>query len=294
MVRILTNPGANLPPETIERYDIALTSSSIVVDGHTHDARDSVSLGDVDRWVESAKEHPFVLGTSAAEFVKCYVDIGVTQGTELCVVMSSRKIIQSYDAACSAARTLAAKVHGAPVAVVDTTMTDLGLGLPVLLAAEAARAGLPLAQIVAATEAMSAVGRFAFVPRTLDNLVRGGRASFLRSWLANVLGVRPILSFVDGEAGLVGKCSVNADPAQVLVDWLVKKIPEGVPAWIGVCHGGVPEDAARVSALLHARYDVRLAIVREISATVYLHAGPRSLGAVVFPIADLPWQPPST
>lgn len=69
MIRILTNPGANLPPEIIERYDIALTSSSIVVDGVTHDARDGVSLADVDRWVESATEHPFVLGTSAAEFV---------------------------------------------------------------------------------------------------------------------------------------------------------------------------------------------------------------------------------
>ena len=264
-----------------------------MVDGETHDARHDVTLADVDRWVDGAFEHPYVLGTSAAEFVKCYLDMGAAQGAEICVVMSSRKIIQSYDAACSAARTLAGKMHASSVAVVDTTMTDLGLGLPVLVAAQAAAAGLSLPEVVAATEAMARAGRFVFVPRTLDNLVRGGRASFLRSWLANVLGVRPLLSFVDGEATLVGKCSTSADPAQVLADWLTKQLPPSGPVWIGIGHGGAPEDAARLDALLRERYRVELAIVREISPTVYLHAGPRSLAAVVFPLGDLPWRPPS-
>lgn len=224
--------------------------------------------------------------------MKSYVDLGATQGTDVLVVMSSRKIIPSYDAACSAARTLSAKMRTDTVAVVDTTMTDLGLGLPVLAAAKAVEAGLAMPEIVAVTEAMSAAGRFAFLPRTLDNLVRGGRASFLRSWLANVLGVRPVLSFVDGEAALVAKCSAKADPATVLADWLATEIPVGGPAWVGVSHGGVPDDAERMMTILRERYDVELALVREISPTVYLHAGPRSLGVVVFPLGDLPWHPP--
>jgi DegV family protein with EDD domain len=292
LIRILTNPGANLPSEEIARYDIALTSSSIVVDGKTHDAREGVTMADVDRWVETAREHPYVLGTSAAEFVKRYVDLGATEGNEVVVMMSSRKIIQSYDAACSAARTLAAKVHAAPVSVIDTGMTDLGLGLPVLAAAKAVAAGLALPEVITVAEAMAAGGRFAFVPRTLDNLVRGGRAGFLRSWLANVLGVRPVLSFVDGEAALSGKCSVKADPALVIADWMARELPGGGPVWTGVCHGGAPDDAERLAALLRERFDVALALVREISSTVYLHAGPRSLGAVVFPLAGLPWRPP--
>jgi DegV family protein with EDD domain len=293
LIRILTNPGANLPPESIERYDIALTSSSIVVDGETFDAREGLTLAQVDTWIEQAREHPYVLGTSAAEFVKRYLDLGAAEGTELVVVMSSRKIIQSYDAACSAARTLAAKVPTVTVAVVDSGMTDLGLGLPALVAAKAAEAGLALSDVVATTEAMAAAGRFIFVPRTLENLVRGGRASFLRSWLANVLGLRPLLSFVDGEAVLAGKCSTSADPAKVLVDWMEREIPSGSKVWMGVAHGGAPDDAARLSDLLRERFDVELGLVREISSTVYLHAGPRSLAAIVFPLAGLPWHPPA-
>jgi DegV family protein with EDD domain len=293
LVRILANPGANLPPELLERYDVAQTSTTIAVDGQMHDVRDHVTLADVDRWIDGARVHPYVLGTSAAEFVKCYLDMGATQGAEICVLTSSRKITQSYDAACSAARTLASKMHAANVAVVDSTMTDLGLGLPVLVAAKAALAGLPLPDVAAATEAMVRAGRFVLLPRMLDNLVRGGRASFLRGWLANVLGVRPLLSFVDGEACLAGKCSASAAPAQVLADWITKQIPPSGPVWIGVFHGDVPEDAASLDALLRERYPVEVGIVREISPAVYLHAGPRSLGAVVFPLADLPWHPPS-
>jgi DegV family protein with EDD domain len=292
LVRILANPGANLPPEQLERYDIAQTSTTIAVYGDMHDAREHVTLTDVDRWIDGARVHPYVLGTSAAEFVKCYLDMGAAQGTQICVLTSSRKITQSYDAACSAARTLAGKMHAANVTVVDTTMTDLGLGLPVLVAAKAAAAGLPLADVAAATEAMVRGGRFVLLPRTLDNLVRGGRASFLRGWLANVLGVRPLLSFVDGEAALVGKCSASAAPAQVIADWFTKQIPPSGPVWIGIFHGDAPEDAASLDALLRERYPVELGMVREMSPTVYLHAGPRSLAAVVFPVADLPWRPP--
>jgi DegV family protein with EDD domain len=209
-MRILTNPGANLPAALIEHYGIFLTSSNIVVDGEQHDAREGLSLEQVDAWVESAEEHPYVLGTSAAEFARSYLEIG-EQDPEILVVMSSRKIIQSYDAARSAVRTLESHPVGRDlrIRVVDSTSTDLGLGLPTLAAAEAARAGFGLDECAELVEAMAARGRFASIPRTLDNLVRGGRASFLRGWMAKMFGLRPMLSVVDGEAQMVGKCSVR-------------------------------------------------------------------------------------
>jgi hypothetical protein len=34
-------------------------------------------------------------------------------------------------------------------------------------------------------------------------------------------------------------------------------------------------------------------LVRPTSPTVYLHAGPKAIGAAVFPLRDLPWMPPA-
>ena len=207
--------------------------------------------------------------------------------------MSSRKIIQSHDAACSAVRTFANHSPAAPqIEVVDTEMTDLAMGLPALAAAQAAAAGLPFAEVAAVARAMAETGRFVFIPRTLDNLVKGGRASFLRGWLATLLRVRPVLAFVDGEPALVDKCSAKDDHVAVLANRLAADVDADGPVWIGVSHGGTPEEAEALATRLRSCFDVRFAIVREITPSVYLHAGPRCLGACVFPLAALPWMPP--
>jgi len=291
VIRILTNPGANLPPELIARHRIEMTSANIMVDGTMHDCREDIALDDVDAWVAGAREHPYVLGTSAAELARCYVDLGADRGTELLVVMSSRKIIQSYDAACSASRTLASHVSTPPrIRVVDCSSTDLGLGLAVLYAAHAIENGMGLDDAADLVEAMAACGRFAFVPRTLDNLVKGGKASFLRGWIANVMRVRPVIAFVDGEVKLVDRCGTNDDHPKVLARWLGQQFDDG-PVWIGVTHGGAIEDAAALERELRERFDVRFALTRPTTPSVYLHAGRRTIGAVVYPLSRLPWQP---
>jgi len=268
-----------------------MTSSNIVVDGEAHDCRADVALEQVDGWVARAKEHPYVLGTSAAEFARYYLEIG-EYDDEILVVMSSQKIIQSYDSARSAARTLENHPVGRKlrIRVVDSTCTDLGLGLPVLAAAEAARQGFGLDEVAELVEALAARGRFAFIPRTIDNLVRGGRASFLRGWMAKMLGLRPVLAFRDGEPQMAGKCSTKDDHPLVLADFLATEL-RGGQAWIGVSHGGATEDADRTASLLRERFEAAYSLVRPITPTVYLHAGPKALAAVVFQLDGLPWVP---
>jgi DegV family protein with EDD domain len=291
-MRILTNPGANLPDAVIDHYGIVMTSSNIVVDGEPHDCRSDVALEQVDGWVAQASEHPFVLGTSAAEFARYYLEIG-EHDDEILVIVSSRKIIQSYDSARSAVRTLENHPLGRKlkIRVIDTPSTDLGLGLPIVAAAEAARAGLGLDDTVDLVDSLSARGVFACIPRSLDNLVRGGRASFLRGWMARMLGLRPLLAFRDGEPQMAGKYSVKDDHPHELAEWIHLQL-HGGPAWIGVSHGGVPEDAERTAEELRSYFSAEYVLVRPITPTVYLHAGPKAIAAVVFPLADLPWTPP--
>jgi len=292
-MRILTNAGANLSAELSAHYDIQLTSTIIVVDGTNHDCRSDISLQQVDDWVSTADEHPYVLGTSAAEIARQCLDLADDDG-QILIATSSRKIIQSYDAARSAVRTLESHPIGRrlKVRVVDSSSTDLGLGLPVLAAAEAMRAGLDVDMVADVFDAMSQRGRYALVPRTVDNLVRGGRASFLRGWMAKMLGVRPMLSFVDGEPQMVGKCGVKDDHPRVLADWCAEHVPAG-RVWIGVGHGNAPQDAQRLLEELRRRFDVAYEVLRPISASVYLHAGPGALEAVVLPLDGLPWTPPA-
>jgi DegV family protein with EDD domain len=282
-----------LPAEHVGNYGIEVTPQQIIVDGTAHDTRDGVSFEEIDGWVRTAKEHPYVLGTNAGEFAGLFARVA-QRDKSIFAVMTSRKVIGSHDAAVVAARTVTERHPDVRITVADTGVTDLGAGLACLIAAEAHEAGLEPRRISAVIDAFRKHARFVMMPKTLDYLVKGGRASSMRAFFADLFGVRPLVAFVDGELRAVGKASTRSDPTAALGDWLVKEIGAKRPVWIGVFHGGAPAVAAVMQKDLRARFDVRFCLARPLAPSIYLHAGPEAVGAAVVPLDALPWQPSKT
>lgn len=289
-MQIVTNPGSNLSAEEIERHDIVITPQEVVVDGTYHDTRSGVTLATIDEWVSSAREHPYVLGTSAAQFAGIFAELG-RKNPQLLAIMTSRELIQSFDAASSAARTLANR-NDRPleVRVVDSEAADVGAGLCTLLATSAKRQGLPLDRTIEALERFKAATMLRMHVATFDNLVNGGRASFLKSWIANVLGVRPILGFKDGRLEVTEKVSTKADPVEAVAAPLIAKFRRR-RVWAGIAHGGVEEDANRLADVIRAELDPTFLVVRPFSPGIYLHSGPGSLSCFVGAVDQLGFEP---
>jgi DegV family protein with EDD domain len=291
-MRVITNPGSNLSDATAARYQIEVPPQRISVDGVLHDTRKGVTQATIDQWVRSAKVHPFVLGTSAAEFANIFRAVA-EKDSEILSIMSSRKLIGSYSGATAAARALC----GSPgyeqlrVEVIDTGSTDFGAGFATVLAAEARDAGLPLREICAVVDRFCVEGTLALLPASLDYLVKGGRASFLRAWIADFFKLTPLITFKDGELSVVEKLSRSPDILTKVVDWYAKRLGEGREVWCAVGHGGDPERAAELARLIAARFDVKLEVVKPIHSSIYMHVGPGALGTFVFPIDKLPWRP---
>jgi DegV family protein with EDD domain len=290
-VRIVTNPGSDLSPSLLDRYEIDLTPQQIVVDGTPHDTRGGIELGQIDDWVRSAREHPYVLGTSAAEFARVFSELGRTD-PQLLAVMTSRKLIQSYDAAVSASNTLARHTkHPLQVRVVDTGVTSVGAGLVTLLAAVAREQGHDLDAVARLSQRFVEGLDMKFCVATMEYLVKGGRASALRAWMADLLRVRPMLAFKKGEIAVAAKISASADLVATLTDAADASM-HGRRVWIAVAHGGVPELAERLAHELRRRLDVAFLYVVPFSPAIYLHAGPGSIGYCAGPVDDLGWTPP--
>lgn len=292
-MRIVTNPGSNLSPQLLERYDVKLTPQVIVVDEKSYDTRGEVAFESIDLWVRTAKVHPYVVGTTAAEFVTLFREVGKLDG-DILAVMTSRKVIGSHDAALSAAKTLASSGGAAPrVRVADSGMTDGGAGLATILAGEAMRAGRSADEAAALVEAFRTSASFRFIPATLEYLVKGGRATSVRAFLADLLSVRPVVGFVDGEVKAVDRVSAKEPAAKLLANLAVKEFGPGRAIWASILHGGVEPAALALEHELRERFEVRFAYVRPLSASIYLHAGPGALGYAIVPLDRLGWDPPA-
>lgn len=293
-MRLVTNPGTNMSPSVIAAHDIEVLPQHIVVDDVHHDTRAGVTLESVDGWISGANVHPYVLGTSAAQFAGHLSRLGAAD-PELLVIMSSRKIIQSYAACITACKTLEQhpKWKHLQVRVVDTGGTDVGAGLVATYAAEAIAAGFSLDEVFRLCEAFSAATIVAFAVQEMDNLVKGGRASFLKVWAAKFLRVRPLIAFVDGQLESVRNYKAKTEPTEVLRDWALDELGESARrrVWVGVSHGGVPEQAEVLADDLESRLDVRRRLVLPVVPSIYLHGGPGSVLVAVTDLDRLDWVP---
>ena len=283
-MRILTNPGSNIGDDLAHDLDVDLTPQKIVVDGISHDTRNALDLSQVDRWVKSAAKHPSVQGTTEAEFADHFARLA-KKDPEILVIMTSRQIIGSHDAAVAAAKAMGS---AARIEIVDTTVTDVGAGLVTMVAVQGRKAGLSLADTAKLCRAFVATGRSLITVATLDNLIKGGRASFLQGWVANFLNVRPLLSFEDGKPVSVGRASARVNPAEKIAEWMGERFDQGTPVWVGIAHGDIEGPAKELLGRLKERFQVEFSMVRPLSTSIYLHVGRGSLACFVHPLKNLP------
>jgi len=294
-MRILTNPGSNLDEDTTIGRDIDLLPQKIVVDGIPHDTRGTIDFGQVDGWVKKAIKHPQVQGTTEQDFIDAFTRLAKKDPEILCV-MTSRKLIGSHDAALEAVAKLRAsaapELKAARIEVVDSMVTDVGAGLCTLAAVQARKAGLSLKDCASFVRAFAARGRNVVTVATLENLIKGGRASFLQGWVGNFLNIRPVISIVDGAISSVAKMSGKADIVPKIEEYLTSRIDPKTPVWVGVAHGNVPDRAKAVADRLRELYQCEYVLVRPLSPSIYLHIGPGGVGVFVMPLDGLAFRPP--
>ena len=259
-----------------------LSPQQIVVDGESYDTRDRIALSQVDRWVKSAKKHPFIVGTNAAQYMELYLEAERASRSGVLVIQTSKKVIRSYLASKTAQRSFSER-SALPVEIVDTYATDIWAGLYCFGARRMLKSGASLADTANRLREQAQRQRVFIAIETLEYLVKGGRATMLRSWMADLFGVRPILSIVDGELKVCGKYKTSRDSADALLDHIREEVPAVEPMWVAIGHGQRQEAAERFADELKKTYDVETLIIRPLSTSIYLHGGPGSMGVSIGP-----------
>jgi DegV family protein with EDD domain len=160
------------------------------------------------------------------------------------------------------------------VAVVDSRHLSVSEALVVLRVAEAVRAGRPFGTIAADAADWVKRTRLWVDIRTLRYMVRGGRVSPLRGFLAAALNIKPIVSLDDeGKATVLGKSfSRRSNMKKILA--LIRAATAGRPVWnFGIVHAQNVTRARRYADALEACLGKKAAFVTDVSPVVGVHNG---------------------
>ncbi len=274
MVRIITDSTCDLDPAYTRERDIQVLPLTVSF-GQEH-FRDGIDLSKETFYqrLEQGGTLPKTAQITPHEFEKVFRQ-AIAQGDQVVCVLISSNLSGTYQSALIG-RNL---VDGEGIFVIDSRTVTGGLGHLVKIAADLRDAGRSAAEITAVLQGLVPRLRFYAVLDTLKYLKLGGRISGAAAVVGGVLGIRPIISAVEGEIRSAGKVR-SLDAGR---QWLLGKLQEHPPAMeYGLCFtyswNREPMEVLRSETL--EQWPTEDLIECHIGSVVGTYAGPGAFGVM--------------
>ena len=290
-VQVVTDSTADLPRDLARRLGIEVVPLQVIfgdrrfVDGVDLQPREFYGL------LESGGPHPSTEPPSVDAFDRSYRRH--LERRDLVSIHISSRLSETFRHARTAGRenldsTAVPRRADGPAAleVVDSGLASLGLGLMAVFAARMALRGRGAAEIAELCRNLTPRCHTLFVVDTLEYLQRGGRIGRARAWIGELLRIKPILAVEGGEVVPLDKVRGGRAAHPRIVELLGERLQPDRPVIAGVAHAEAPVWAESLGQLLEDAFDVRELLRTEIGPVVGTHAGPGTVGCVVFQPGD--------
>ena len=269
-VAVVTDTSADLPDSVLDRHHIALVPLQILFGDLVFQDRVGIRPEEYYRRLRAARELPTTSQPAPGDFVRVFRS-ALEEADEVVAVLLSGALSGTFQAAQAAIKAAGLE----RVTVVDSKAASLSLGLLALRGAELAESGWSAAEISAELERVRRQSGMLLTVETYDNLIRSGRVSRGKAWLAGMLDVKPILSLdqtgrvvpvdrVRGREAVIGRMLARVEQALT---------PRPKVVRFGVVHVEAPETAERVRTALVAAYRPRDCFVALATGVLGTHVG---------------------
>lgn len=278
MIRIVTDSSCDLSRRLLEGFKIAVVPLIVRFGSDTYN-EDELSADEF--WEKAAGPYPPQTSQpSVGAFEELFGRL-IAQGKQVLCLTVTGKHSGTFNAAH-----LAAQRFGEAVKVVDSLSLSLGLGLQAVVAAQAARAGHSMQEILAQLQDIQGRMRITIVLDTLENLRRGGRADAfipIVDRLTQALNIKAIANVVDGQLRLLGAArSIKGGVRRMLSS--VEEL--GALEYLAVAHARSQELAEEVANRLAecTGFPREHIWVEETGAVLASHAGPGVIAVMAVPM----------
>ena len=201
MIRILTDSSSDLTPAEAEQLNVAVVPLSVTFeDGTTY--RDQLDLTPDEFYAELSicTKLPTTSQPSPEAFMPFFEEAKAAGDVTIAVLISS-----DLSGTIQSARIAAQTVEYYDLLIVDSRSTALGLQLLVRLALELRDKGYSPAEIMNVLEEERNNVRLVAVVDDLKYLRKGGRLPAAAAFAGALMGIKPVVTLLDGKVGLAGK-----------------------------------------------------------------------------------------
>jgi DegV family protein with EDD domain len=269
-VKIVTDSGADLPPEIVKALDITVVPVYVYFGNEAY--RDGVDMGPDELYqrLEEGSIHPTTTQPMPVDFEKVYRELS-READEIVSIHLSSKVSGTYNSAVQGKEMIETK---GTIEVIDSFSLSMGLGLITMTAARAAQSGGTLQEVIDETRNAMRNTRLLAVLDSLKYLLAGGRITKARATIGSILNVKPVLTLQDGEIIQAGLTRSYQKGIEKLYEF-VKNTPNIED--VSILHSTVPEEAELLKQRISAFIKPDRIHMARLGAGLGVHGGPGTL-----------------
>lgn len=202
-IKFIADTASDIPDHELAEYAIGMPSVPVTIDGEGYFERKSFGIREFYPVLSAAKEIPTTSRVPEADYLALYREALEEGYTDIISVTINAAASGTHTSAVMAAQHLFDKNPAAKDAinihVVDSRSYSLGYGFAVVKAAQMARDGKTVAELLAFLEDWFNCVEVYLGCYTLEYAKKSGRINAAAAFVGEVLGMRPVISLIDGE-----------------------------------------------------------------------------------------------
>lgn len=241
-VALLTDSTADLPQEMIERYQIHVVPLSLHFGDTYYLDRLTINPDQFIRRLEASEVNPTTSQPTSKDFQNKYEYLGTLYESVLGMHLSSA-MSGTYSNSLISGKEVSER-SGKPVKVIDSKVITGGLGLLVIRAARALEEGMPYDELSAKVREWIPRIKVRVTVQTLKYIVRTGRVSPAKSFIARLLHLKPVIAIDEtGRTFSLNKSFTEQGARRKVIAGVEKMLKKNRIWEYTVTHAGNPETA---------------------------------------------------
>ena len=283
-IRILTDSASDIPKAAARELGIRVLPIPILHEGKVYSERVEFTDEEFYDLLHHSKTIPttshIVMYTYLAEYKKA-LEEGCTQLLNVTINSLGSSI---YSAACLAKQVfyeeLGEKASGMRIEVVDSKTYTIAYGIAVMAAARMAMQGRDLDGILEYLNDWFDRLELLFSVYSLDFVKKSGRVSCAAAFVGELLGLRPIIVFINGAAAVIDRVRGNRNVVDKLVATAKKRAedPQNYPVVIAC---GTPvKEGGELAEKIAAAFGLDGVEVYSVGASIAINSGPDVVAVV--------------
>ena len=273
-VRIVTDSLSDITSDIAKELDISVVPVYVRFGEEVYRDRVEMTTDEFYHRLVHDSKWPTTTQPTPGDFLNVYNKLA-EETNEILVITLSRKLSGTYESALHAKGLLQKRCR---VEVIDSETVVMGLGLIVISAAKAVRAGKNLDEMVSFVRGAMPRSHAIMFFDTLKYLAKGGRIGKAQGFLGSLLSVKPVLTMRDGEVAPLTRVRSRAAGMDYLVDFVAgfPRIEE-----LAAEHATTPQDAERLIERLSTLYPKERIYKSTVSPVIGTYVGPHVLSVSV-------------